>query len=949
MGRIFRRILDIREGEGLRTLYMSSYIFLIIASLMIVKPIRNSYFLTEIGIGKLPLMFVLVAASSGAAVYLYAKFSRKIRINYLIFFTSLIFFAALLIFWGIFKLGLSGKWLPYVFYIWVTLFGVISTTQFWLLANYVFNAREAKRLYGLIGAGAIAGGIFGGYLTKFLAPVVKSANLLMVCMFFICCTIFILMAVWRKSARYGYRERISAQKRAAQTEMSENPFHLILRYRHLRLLAGLVGIGVVVASLVDYQYNAVASAVIQDPNELTAFFGFWLSNLSIVSLIIQILFTGRVLKSMGVIKSLFFLPAGILIGAGAVMVNPALWSAIFIKVSEGGFKQSINKAGFELLIMPIPALVKNQAKSIIDVFVDNLATGIGGLLLIILIFIAGPNVGYISLAIFALLAVWGFLILKMRGEYVNSFRKAIEKRTLNLDDQSINLNDASLLGSVLENLKGDNDRQILHILDLIENVTDERIAPYLKNLISYSSSEIVARALRMISRYDNIDVRESAEKLIGDNDLEVKIEAIRYICLKSGDKFPTLSTYLGNEDPDIRAAAVLCVAREVKNNSELASRFDMTSILQEFLDSVTKKTEIRELKNTLKITVAEFIEITGIGQFNRVIGSLFEDASVEVLKAAINCAGALRSPEFVKPLILLLKNNEVAFCVREALAEYGDDILGILIEHFHDPELDMKIRQRIPRVIALNGSKKAIAALYESLFLENDQLRYQVIKALNMIRVNYPLIKFNQRLLEKALLTEIEGYYRLNTVLFMLNQNARRSYLYSLPETGKYHGSRARRLLIQAIQEKMDRAQEIVFRLLGLRYDARDIYSAYLGVTSNKQSLRANAVEFVDNIVYPGLKKYLIPMLDTFAARALLEPGERLFRLEIPAEKYGISMLIKGPDNWLKVCVLYFISEIKGVSYLDSVGELRADNDRMVAETAKYAFGKIQGNQRRDS
>ena len=285
----------------------------------------------------------------------------------------------------------------------------------------------------------------------------------------------------------------------------------------------------------------------------------------------------------------------------------------------------------------------------------------------------------------------------------------------------------------------------------------------------------------------------------------------------------------------------------------------------------------------------------------------------------------------------------------EALAEYGDDILGILIEHFHDPELDMKIRQRIPKVIALNGSKKAIAALYESLSLENDQLRYQVIKALNMIRVNYPLIKFNQRLLEKALLTEIEGYYRLNTVLFMLNQNAHRSYLYSLPDTRQYHGSRARRLLIQAIQEKMDRAQEIVFRLLGLRYDARDIYSAYLGVTSNKQSLRANAVEFVDNIVSPGLKRYLIPMLDTFAVRSLLEPGERLFGLDIPLEKSGINMLINGPDNWLKVCALYFISEIKSVNYLDSVGELRANIDRMVAETAKYTFGKIQGNQRRDS
>ncbi|UCE67091.1 MAG: hypothetical protein JSU85_03505 [Candidatus Zixiibacteriota bacterium] len=948
MGRILRRILDIREQEGFKTLFMFSYIFLIIASLMIVKPIRNSYVLTEIGIEKLPLMFVLVAVSSGAVVYLYAKFSRKIRLNYLIFFTSVIFISTLLIFWGIFKLELSGKWFPYVFYIWVSLYGVISTTQFWLLANYVFNAREAKRLYGLIGAGAIAGGIFGGYLTNFLAPLLTSANLLFICVFFLCCTIIILAAVWRNSAGYGYRERISAQKRATKGEISENPFRLILRSSHLKLLAWLVGIGVVVANLVDYQYSAVASEIIRDPNELTAFFGFWLSNLSIASLFIQVLLTGRVLKSMGVIKSLFFLPLGILVGAVAVMANPALWSAILIKVSEGGFKQSINKAGLELLIMPIPALVKNRAKSIIDVFVDNLATGIGGIILIILISVAGLAVKEISIAIIILLMIWGYLVVKMRAEYVNSFRKAIEKRTINIDDQSVNLNDASLLESVLENLKGDNDRQILHILDLIENVTDDRIAPYLQNLVDYPLPEIRARALRMLSRYEKIDVRESAKKLIGDNNQEVKIEAIRYLCVKSGDISSALKIYLGSENPHIRAAAVMCAAREIKDDPGIASRFDMTSTLREFLESVKKETDFKHFRKSLKINIAEFITTIESKEFNQLINELLEDDSIDVLKAAIKSAGAIKAREFVKPLVWHLKNSEVAVYAREALAEFGDDILETLKEYFRDPAAEMKIRQRIPKVIALNGSKKAITALYEFLSLKDYQLRYQVIKALNMIRINYPLMKFNQRLLGKVILAEIEDYYRLNTVLFMLNQNAYRTSVYFLPGPGQLHGSRARRLLIRAIQEKMDRAQEIIFRLLGLRYDAHDIYNAYLGITSNQQSLRANAVEFIDNIISLDLKKHLIPMLDTFTTGSLLEPGEKLFRLEVPTEKYGISLLINGLDNWLKICALYFVGELKNDAYLDSVNELRNNMDRVVAETAEYAFGRIEGKERRN-
>jgi AAA family ATP:ADP antiporter len=747
--------------------------------------------------------------------------------------------------------------------------------------------------------------------------------------------------VWRKSARYGYKERISAQKRAVQSEASENPFHLILKSSHLKLLASLVGIGVLVAHLVDYQYSAVASEIIKDPNELTAFFGFWLSNLSVASLIIQILLTGRVLKSLGVIKSLFFLPLGILVGAAAILANPALWSAILVKVSEGSFKQSINKAGLELLIMPVPALIKNQAKSVIDVFVDNLA-----IFLIILISVAGLGVKEISIAIIILLTMWGYLIVKMRDEYVNSFRKAIDKRTIDIDDQSVNLNDASLLESILENLKGDNDRQILHILDLIENATDNRIAPYLQDLIDYPLPEIRARALKMLSRYEKVDVREDAEKLTGDKSQEVKISAIRYLCAKSGEISSTLEIFLNSDDPHIRAAAVMCAAREIEENPDMASRFDMTSILRKFLESIVKDTGFVNLRKSLKISIAEFIGNVESTEFNHLLKELLEDESIDVLKASIRSAGTLRAREFVKHLISHLKTREVTVYAREALAEYGDDILEILIDHFLNPAIIMKIRQRIPKVIALIGSKKALESLYKLLSMKEQRLRFQVIKALNTIRVNYPLIKFNQKPLERAMLAEIEIYYRLNMVLYMLNQKAYRTSTMTAPGGGLYHGSRARRLLIQATQEKMDQAREIVFRFLGLGYDARDIYNAYLGITSNQQSLRANSVEFIDNILSQEYKKYILPMLDSYSAKSLVEPAERLFQLEIPTEGYAINFLLGHQDYWLKTCALYFISELRKETYVDAVDDLRNNVDPVVAETAEYAFKKIAGWER---
>ena len=325
MTQFVRKIFDIREGEVSRALLMFSYIFLLIATLLIIKPVRNSLFLTQFGVSKLPVVFIMVAISAAIITQIYSKLAQRVRLNLLILATSLISILSLFFFWILLSFDYQGKWFLYVFYVWVAIFGVITTSQFWLLANYVFDAREARRLFGFIGAGAISGGIFGGYLTNYLAPIVGTESLIFICIAFLVLCIFILSIVWKQSARYNYREKIQQQKRITQETASGNPLKLLLNSRHIGYLAGIVGLGVIVASLVDYQFNAIASTEITNPDQLTAFFGFWLSNLSIVSLGIQLFLTSRVLKAFGVATSLFFLPVGIILGAATILVAPMLW------------------------------------------------------------------------------------------------------------------------------------------------------------------------------------------------------------------------------------------------------------------------------------------------------------------------------------------------------------------------------------------------------------------------------------------------------------------------------------------------------------------------------------------------------------------------------------------------------------------------------------------------
>lgn len=58
-------------------------------------------------------------------------------------------------------------WLYYVYTLFVvSIFAGVSTSQYWLLGNLIFNADQAKRLFGLIGSGSIAGAALGGYFSS---------------------------------------------------------------------------------------------------------------------------------------------------------------------------------------------------------------------------------------------------------------------------------------------------------------------------------------------------------------------------------------------------------------------------------------------------------------------------------------------------------------------------------------------------------------------------------------------------------------------------------------------------------------------------------------------------------------------------------------------------------------------------------------------------------------
>jgi hypothetical protein len=120
--------------------------------------------------------------------------------------------------------------------------------------------------------------------------------------------------------------------------------------------------------------------------------------------------------------------------------------------------------------------------------------------------------------------------------------------------------------------------------------------------------------------------------------------------------------------------------------------------------------------------------------------------------------------------------------------------------------------------------------------------------------------------LDAALEREIDHYAALGQILHLHQRSSPKDTRLAAPER---------------LRSYREEALERIFRLLGLRYNQRDIYDAYLGITSDEPSLRDSAVEFVDNVIDYGTRRYLLPLLDDPKGERAAQTGARFFNRRI--------------------------------------------------------------------
>jgi AAA family ATP:ADP antiporter len=375
--RLFGRLIDVRPEELRALVWAWLYIFSVLFSYYILRPIRDEMGVAG-GVENLHWLFTgtllcMIAVNPPFAA-LVARLPRVrfIALAYRFFIANLLLFAVLL------HLATAAQniWIGRIFFIWVSVFNLFVVSVFWALMVDVFDAEQGKRLFGFIGAGATLGGIVGSVLTAALAKQVTPTYLLLGSALLLEAAVFCVRRLSHLSDALRCRP-------AGESEESPIGGSVFAGLKHALASSYLINVCfyillfTITSTLVYFQQAEIVRQSFADRGARTTFFArvdLWVNVLTLGA---QLFLTSRVLRWFGVAVTLAALPAISLVGFGTLALAPSLAVLVVYQVLRRAGNFAFARPSREVLYTVVPREDKYKAKSFIDTAVYRFGDQIG--------------------------------------------------------------------------------------------------------------------------------------------------------------------------------------------------------------------------------------------------------------------------------------------------------------------------------------------------------------------------------------------------------------------------------------------------------------------------------------------------------------------------------------------------------------------------------------------
>ena len=395
------RLVLLHPGETPAFLWSAAFFFFLLFSYYMLRPVRD-----EMGIRgeleSLPQLWTVTTVATLIATPIFAWLASRLPRRQFVPGLYRFFAVNLLIFWGLLTLVPTGPGnvrIGYAFFIWVSVYNLLSTSVFWGFLTDLFTSAQAKRLFGPIGVGGTVGAIAGSSVPATLSHILGPVHLMLLAAVFLEVVTQCSLQLCR---RFGLTDRVTvpvpvltpaasarpwtpdsavgtpssrpphAALQASPVEPGRNVwsgFALIARSPYLQMMVVYMLLFTMTTTFLYFEQARILKDTVTDSDARVTLLARIDLVVNTLTLLMQLFVTGRFLTHLGVMGGLLVLPA--LTVTGFV----GLWQASSVAVVMGfqivrrATHFAVDRPTREVLYTVLGPDAKYKSKSFIDTFV----------------------------------------------------------------------------------------------------------------------------------------------------------------------------------------------------------------------------------------------------------------------------------------------------------------------------------------------------------------------------------------------------------------------------------------------------------------------------------------------------------------------------------------------------------------------------------------------------
>ncbi|MDH0618766.1 NTP/NDP exchange transporter [Pseudomonas fulva] len=372
-----QRMLDMRPGEAPAVLAGSLLFFMLFTGYFMLRPVRETMGVAG-GVENLQWLFTGTFIATVVCLPVFGWLASRVRRRYILPWTYGFFIWNLLAFAALLARHPDGPWVARAFYIWLSVFNLLSISLAWSVLADLFSTEQGKRLFGVMAAGASLGGLSGPLLGTLLVAPLGHPGLLTLA------AILLLGSVLAAWVLQHWRTTNPLPTREAPHEgraLGGNPFSgaaAVMRTPYLLGIAVFVVLLASVSTFLYFEQARIVSETFTDRTRQTQVFGAIDAIVQALAILTQLFLTGRLARRLGVRVLLVAVPLAMAAGFVCLALSPVFVLFVIVMVVRRAGEYALVRPGREMLFTVVSAEDKYKAKNFIDTVVYRGGDAVSG-------------------------------------------------------------------------------------------------------------------------------------------------------------------------------------------------------------------------------------------------------------------------------------------------------------------------------------------------------------------------------------------------------------------------------------------------------------------------------------------------------------------------------------------------------------------------------------------